>query len=95
MDNLVFENFEGCGNCILRKEVSDCKKIHVPVEITFSKPQEADNWGRLVTVFDKDETIIGMAVIKNNKVYCVSAKSNIYEGYEDFIELKNVEIKIL
>lgn len=95
MNNLVFENFEGCGTCILCKEVPNCKKIHVPVEITFTKPQKADNWGRLVIVFDKGEKINGMAVIKDNKVYCASAKSNICEEYEDFIELKNVEIKML
>jgi hypothetical protein len=36
-----------------------------------------------------------VAVIRDNKVYCASAESNIYEGYDDFISLESVEIKIL
>lgn len=91
--DLILGDYKGCGACILCEEGIDCKKIHVPVEITFKKAQKADDWGRFVTVFSKDEKVTGKAVIRDNKVYCASAKSNIYEEYEDFISLENVEIK--
>lgn len=90
---LVLGDFKGCGECELCKENCDCGKIDVPVKITFNKSQKADDWGRMVTVFRKGETIVGRAVIKDNKVYCASAESNIYDGYDDFISLEDVKIK--
>ncbi|MDD3040817.1 hypothetical protein [Bacteroides sp.] len=94
MAELVLGSYEGCGACDLCSENIDCRKMSVPVNITFLKSQQADNWGRFVTVFKKGEQIKGMAVIKDNKIYCASAESNLYEGYEDFISLENVEIEL-
>ncbi|BDR73654.1 hypothetical protein K144316041_23620 [Clostridium tetani] len=94
MSQLVLKEFKGCGACELCKKNIDCKKLNVPVAITFNKSQKADDWGKFVTVFRKGETVKGYAVIKDNKVYCASAKSNIYEEYEDFIGLDNVDIEI-
>lgn len=95
MSKLVFKEFNGCGLCDLRKEDCDCKKTDVEVEITFKKAQRADNWGTLVTVFSKGEKVKGRAVIKDNIIYCVSAKANTYEDYEDFVNTGNIDIKIL
>ena len=95
MSKLILREFNGCGGCKLRGTDIDCNSITVPVSITFNKPQKADNWGRLVTVFRKGETVKGDAVIKDNEVYCASAQSNIYEEYEDFIKLNNVDIEII
>lgn len=93
MDGLKIGNYTGCGNCVLCSDDCDCSKISVPVMITFLKSQQADNWGRFVTVFRQGEQVVGRAVIKDNLVYCASAESNIYENYEDFIFLNDVEIE--
>lgn len=95
MSKLVLKEYKGCGACALCGEKIDCKKIDVPVTITFNKSEKADDWGHFVTVFRKGETVKGYAVIKDNEVYCASAKSNIYEEYEDFIGLENVDIEII
>ena len=95
MSKLVLKEFKGCGACELCKEDVNCKKFNVPVSITFNKAQKADDWGKFVTVFRNGEKVKGYAVIKDNKVYCASAKSNVYEGYEDFIQLENVNIKVI
>lgn len=93
MDKLVMKEYKGCGACKLCNKNIDCNKMHVPVKITFKKSQIADNWGKAVTVFEKGETVSGKAVIKDNVVYCIFAKSSIYKGYEDFIDLKDIGIK--
>ncbi|AKL96643.1 hypothetical protein CACET_c31990 [Clostridium aceticum] len=95
MDKLIIGEFKGCGACDLCKENQDCRKMDEEVEITFKKSQKSDNWGKAVTVFSKGEIVTGRAVIKENRVYCASAKSNIFGGYEDFVSLENVEIKRL
>ncbi|MPM11358.1 hypothetical protein SDC9_57701 [bioreactor metagenome] len=84
--------FKGCGACKLN---GSCKEYKKNVNITFDKSEKADNWGRIVTVFSKGETVRGEAVIKDDKIYCASAQSNIYEGYEDFIGLNHVTIEVL
>lgn len=94
MSELILKEFKGCGACDLCKENVDCKKMNVLVSITFNKSQKADDWGKLVIVFRKGETVKGYAVIKDNEIYCASAKSNIYKEYEDFIGLENVLIKV-
>ena len=93
MDKLVMKEYRGCGACELCNKNIDCKKMQVPVKIKFKKSQRADNWGETVTVFEKGETVSGKAVIKDNVVCCISAKSSIYKGYEDFIDFKDIEIK--
>lgn len=95
MNKLILREFKGCGACNLCKEEVDCKSFNTPISITFNKSQKADDWGRLVTVFSKGETVQGYAIIKDNEVYCASAKSNIYDEYEDFINLNNIDIEIL
>lgn len=93
MTELIIGRFRGCGACKLIEENLECKKFFTQVEVAFKEAQMADNHGRLVTVFSKGEIVRGEAVIKDNIVYCVSAKSNIYGEYEDFIDLRNIEIK--
>lgn len=89
---MKYLDYRGCGACKLS---GACKEYKKNVNITFNKSERADNWGRIVTVFSKGETVKGEAVIKGDKVYCASAQSNLYEGYEDFIGLNNVTIEIL
>ncbi|MBN1074760.1 hypothetical protein DVV91_10435 [Clostridium botulinum] len=48
-----------------------------------------------VTVFRAGETVQGEATIKANKVYCATAKSNIYHGYEDFISINHALIEVI
>ena len=93
MSILKCNKFKGCEKCKLLG--CDCRLISVPVKITFKKDEKADNWGRIVTVFRKGETVKGYAVVDNNNVvYCASAESNIY-NYEDFISLENVDIELI
>lgn len=92
---MELKKYNGCGNCELCKQEVNCKDIHVPVNITFKKAEKADDWGRVVTVFKAGEAVQGEAVIKDNKVYCASARSNIYEGYEDFINTENADIELI
>ncbi|EOR20550.1 hypothetical protein A500_16470 [Clostridium sartagoforme AAU1] len=89
---MKYLDFKGCGACKLNES---CKEYKKNVNITFDKSEKADNWGRIVTVFSKGETVRGEAVIKDDKIYCASAQSNIYEGYEDFIGLNHVTIEVL
>ena len=95
MSDLILQNFRGCGSCDLVNEGCNCNNMITSVRIAFKKSQMADNWGRFVTVFSKGEEVIGTAIIKNNKVYCVSARSNIYEDYEDFISLEDIEVETM
>lgn len=95
MADLKYMNYKGCGACELSKQNIDCKKIHVLVKITFKKAERADCWGRMVTVFRKGESVQGHAVIKDNKVYCASAASNLYEEYEDFVGLENIKVELV
>ena len=87
--NLVFKEFKGCNECDIKGK---CRGYRKEVNITFNESQKADNWGKFVTVFRKGETVSGYATIKDNIVYCACAESNIYKGYQDFIEIENVEI---
>lgn len=89
---MKYLDYKGCGVCKLN---GSCKEYKQKVNILFKKSEKADNWGRIVTVFSKGEKVEGEAVIKEDKVYCATAKSNIYEEYEDFIGLNNVDIEIL
>lgn len=90
MSNLKYAVYEGCGRCKLN---GACKKFKEKVNITFTKGEFADNWGDFVRVFKAGENVQGEAVIKDNTVYCASAKSNIYTEYEDFIRINHVIIK--
>jgi hypothetical protein len=90
--SLKYWNYSGCGNCKLS---GACKEFRKKVNITFTKDEKADCWGRFVTVFSKGEAVQGEAVIKEDKVYCASAQSTIYEEYEDFIGINNVIIELL
>ncbi len=92
MSNLKYVQFKGCGNCKLS---GACKKFKKKVNITFTKGERADNWGNFVTVFRAGETVQGEATIKDNKVYCASAKSNIYPRYEDFISINHALIEVI
>lgn len=93
MSILKCHEFKGCGKCKLLE--CDCRLISVPVKITFKKDEKADNWGRIVTVFRKGETVKGYAVVdKDRTVCCASAASNIYD-YEDFINLENADIELI
>lgn len=90
MSNLKYAMFQGCGKCKLS---GACKKYRKKVNITFTKGEQADNWGRYVTVFKAGEKVKGEAVIKNNKVYCATAQSNIHPEYEDFILINHTVIE--
>lgn len=96
MSKLNFVGISGsCGECKLGKEDCDCRKLKVPVRITFNKDEKADNWGHMVTVFRKGETVEGYAVVKDGIGYCASAASNIYDGYEDFVGTENADIELI
>lgn len=93
MNDLKYKNYEGCRDCELVGLNINCKKLHVPVTITFNKVEKSDCWGRMVTVFRAGESVKGDAVIKDNTVYCASAESNIYEGYYDYVDTKNIKVE--
>lgn len=95
MSKLEVKEFKGCGNCELSGKDFDCVKNSILVNITFKNNEKADNWGKMVTVFRKGETVKGYAVVKDNVGYCVSAISNLYEGYEDFVSTDNVEVETI
>lgn len=88
---LEIMNYCGCGNCQLSKDGCDCKRYDRDVQIMFNGDQKWDCWGKFVTAFKKGSVVNGYAVIKDNKVYCASATSPIFE-FDDFISLDNVEI---
>lgn len=90
MSDLKYVVFEGCGKCKLN---GACKEFRKKVSITFTKGELADNWGRIVRVFKAGETVKGEAVIKDNKVYCATAKSNIYPEYEDYVSINHTIIE--
>lgn len=90
---LELMNYEGCGRCVKCGEEFDCKAHSEPVTITFNKRQKWDNFGRMVTVFKEGDVVSGYAVIDDDKVYCASATSTIYDDIDDFIALNDVEIK--
>lgn len=92
---LELMNYEGCGNCKKCSNDFDCKSYSVPVAIEFNKSQKWDCWGRMVTAFRKGDVVNGYAVIVDNKVYCASATSPIYDDVDDFIALEDVEITLL
>lgn len=87
-------NYDGCGNCKKCKEEFDCRAKTVPVTIKFNKAQKWDNWGRMVTAFRCGDVVKGYAVIDDNKVYCASATSTVFEDIDDFIALQNIEITL-
>lgn len=89
---LKLMNYEGCGNCTKCGNEFDCKAHSVEVTIKFNKSQKWDNWGRMVTAFRKWDVVKGYAVIEDNKVYCASVTSPIYDDVDDFIALDDVEI---
>lgn len=89
---MKYLDYKGCGNCKLN---GACKDFQRSVNIRFNKSERADNCGKIVTVFRKGEIVEGKAVIKDDKVYCASAKSNIYKGYYDFVGLNNITIELL
>ena len=89
------KKLNGCGKCELQGENCSCMDYSVPVNITFKNKEKADNWGHIVTVFNKGETVLGYAVIKDGIGYCASARSNIYDEYEDFINPDNAEIELI
>lgn len=80
----------GCGECEKCDNGFDCKQHSKKVKITFKKAVEWDNWGKMVTAFRKGEVVEGRAVIDGNKVYCASAKSELWD-VEDFVWLENIE----
>lgn len=88
--SLKYLKYSGCGNC---KLAGACKQFKKKVNITFTKGERADCWGRFVTVFRAGETVQGEAVIKDDKVYCATAQSTIYEEYDDFIGINHVIIE--
>ncbi|CAI3548011.1 hypothetical protein [Clostridium neonatale] len=92
---MKFKKYNGCGNCELAGKKFDCEAHNVPVNITFKHNEKADNWGTMVTIFRKGETVKGYAVVKDGIGYCASAASNIYNGYEDFIDTDNADIEII
>jgi hypothetical protein len=85
-------NYEGCGNCQKCGTEFDCKAHSVPVTIKFNKAQKWDCWGRMVTAFRKGDVVKGYAVVDEEKVYCASAKSPLYDDVDDFIALEDIEI---
>lgn len=91
---LELMGYEGCGGCEKCDNNFDCDANTKKVKITFKKPVKWDNCGKMVTAFRKGEVVEGKAVIDGNKVYCVSARSNIWD-VEDFVWtecIENVEI---
>lgn len=94
MDILRVLKYRGCGKCKLCSN-SGCAGEIVPVKITFLKPQVADDWGRMVTVFNKGDVVQGKARIKDNIVYCVTARSTIYDDYEDYIDTSNIKVELV
>lgn len=83
MSTLKYLQYEGCGKCKLN---GACKEFEKEVNITFTKGQVADCFGRNIRVFNGGEKVSGTAVIKNNKVYCAIAKKSEYKTKEDFAE---------
>lgn len=90
MENLELMNYMGCGMCD-NVNGAKCVGKSTKVEITFKNDEYWDNGARMVKVFNKGDVVEGKAIILDNKVYCASAESTIYEGIIDFIDLKNVE----
>ena len=80
-----------CSKCKLSKE--DCHKYEEDVNIIFLEPQYWDNWGHMVKVFNANDMVKGKAIIKNNTVYCASARSTIYSDTSDSILLTGVKIE--
>lgn len=95
--NIEIKNFKGCYHCPLgeKGESCNCMDYNVPVRITFTKNEKADYWGRIVTVFHKGEIVEGYAVIKDGIAYCVSAYTDAYGGYQDFIDPENADIELI
>lgn len=91
-EDIKYLDYKGCGKCKLNGACEDYKKN---VTIIFKKSEVADCWGRRVAVFLKGEMVKAQAVIKDNKVYCATAKSSRCRGYEDFIKINNVIIETL
>lgn len=85
-------NWQGCGNCELRKEGIDCRAYTREIRVKFTKNEKWDNWGRMVTAFEKGTITQGMAVVKDGIVYCISAESPLYRGINDFVQLENIKI---
>ena len=94
MDNTKLElmDYKGCGCCDKCGKEFDCSAHTVPITVRFNKSELWDNCGHFVTVFRKDDIVTGEAVVDDNKVYCITAESTLYEGIDDFISLENVEI---
>ncbi len=88
---LKIGKFNGCGNCPACKHDS-CVGKEIPVTITFIKDEYADNCGRFVVVFRKGEKVKAMARVLDDTIHCVTAESNIYNGYSDYVSLDNVVV---
>lgn len=89
---MKYKVYRGCGNC---KFDGNCRDFKKKVKATFTKGQYADCWGRRVRVFNPGEPITAEAVIKENTVYCMVAKSPIYKEYDDFVDLNHVIIEVM
>lgn len=85
---MELHNYQGCGACPI---VKDCGDKNTPLQITFLQDQFADNWGRIVRVFRKGETVRGSGRIFNDTLYCATARNESLE-YSDFIQLENIEV---
>jgi hypothetical protein len=81
----------GCGSCPINKRCRDVSKV--PVLVTFLADQYADNWGRIVKVFQKGDTTKGMARVFQGTAYCITAKSRRYPEYHDYIQLNNINVE--
>lgn len=79
-----------CANCPLSGK--DCEQYKIDCKVKFKRDEKADNWGRMVTVFNKGDFVNGHAVLKDGKLYCVSAESDIYPDYTDFVDNQSVYI---
>ena len=85
---MELHNYQGCGPC----PVSDsCSGKDTPLQITFLQDQFADNWGRIVRVFRKGETVRGSGRLIDGTLYCATATNEMLE-YRDFIQLENIEV---
>jgi hypothetical protein len=86
--SVKLHKYQGCGACPI---VKDCGDKNIPLQITFLQDQFADNWGRIVRVFRKGETVRGSGRVFNDTLYCATARNESLE-YSDFIQLENIEV---
>jgi hypothetical protein len=93
--NLKLIGYKGCHGCDLAINRMCCKRVTVPVSVTFYKDQFEFRNGNSHLTFAKGDIVEALAVMNNRKIYCIKcySKHQPEMGYI-YISLKYIKVYV-